>query len=231
MARLLRQHLRLEELHIAVRIARHHAILSSRRIVRLRLPVAENLQRLRLQAAIGARIPARPSLHHLVGRLAGSHDERTLQPDVARVQRVHAFASVHLFAAYETERRRIGRIEALEFQQMPLQRVQRMVLELADRRGKGFAFVQPVQLQVFGARADRWPRQVAAQCGQEPVGLDALASRCGVPVGAVAGGDVAHGALLGPGEHVAQRFGGGGLRDAEEDEENEYDTRLCNRKR
>lgn len=157
-------------------------------------------------------IPAGPRLHHLVGRLARPHHERTLQPDVARVQRVHTVPGVHLLTANEAERWRIGRIDALELEQMPLQRIQRMVLELADRGGQWLARRQLVQFQVLGARGKGGTRPIAPQCGGQPAGVDALAPRRRVPVGAVAGGHVAHGTIVVPGEHVADGFGEGGLR-------------------
>lgn len=135
---LLRQHALLEEINIAVGIARHKTILCRRWLVILRLPMAKDLERLIFNDGAselrGGKsivevvfykfisdestylIPLRTSLDNLVGLLAQPHHTRALEPYVPGVQQMHTIAGVDRLAAYETQRGRIGRIDTLEFE-------------------------------------------------------------------------------------------------------------------
>lgn len=93
MDRPVRQHALLEDLDVAVRVARNLAVARLRRHVLLRLPVAEQLE-------LGA-LPAQLGHDHLVGGLAQADGFGVAQPNLARVQRVDALAAVDGFAVEE----------------------------------------------------------------------------------------------------------------------------------
>ena len=74
------QHTRLEELHVAELVAGHAAVLGKRRLVPLRLPVAEQVE---VRVVAHARLVLahlESALDHLVGLLERLHHARVLEP-------------------------------------------------------------------------------------------------------------------------------------------------------
>lgn len=117
-----RQHALLEDLDVAVRVARNLAVARLRRHVLLRLPVAKQLE-------LG-RLPAQLGRDHLVGGLAQPDGLGVAQPNLARVQRLDALAAVDGFAAVEeTQRGCVRRVDCLELEQVPLEAVRGVVFE------------------------------------------------------------------------------------------------------